>query len=139
MNVWRGVVGAFLCLAASAVVAAVVLAFIYLPRLLPHPPTPQADAFNRVDTITVVLTAVTVILAALAIVVTLVGVIGYLQIKKGAEKVAIVAAERVARDTAGPVATREAERLIAALEPGTTSADADAIAGSQANGGRNAG
>lgn len=136
---WRGVVGAFLCLAAAAFVAAVVLAFIYVPRLLPQPPAPPADAVNRADTITIILTAVTVILAALAIVLALVGVVGYLQIKKGAEKVAIAAAERVARDTAGPVAAREAERLIAALEPGTASADADAIAGSQANGGRNAG
>jgi hypothetical protein len=147
MGMWRGLVGGLLGLAAAALFAVVFVAFVYVPGLLPHPPVPPADAFTRADTITIVLTAVTVILAALAIVLALVGVFGYLQIKSAAkasarsvaEKAATEAAERIAREISTTVATREAEKYLATLQPGTTSADADAIAGAPANGGRDAG
>lgn len=112
--------------ACSVVIAAGLVALIYLPR---SPATAVIESPS--EFITIVLAAVTVVLAALAIVLAVAGAIGYVQIKNGAEaearKTAQDVATAVAEKVAGTIAARVAEAMVSQTA-GQDEATGDAFA-----------
>lgn len=111
MKFWDCVLWALRLLALASVIAAGIIAALYIPSWSPSPPANPEAAFTRAEFITIILTAVTVILAALAIVLALAGVVGYVQIKSAAEAEARKAAEARAEEVAARVAEQMAIKV----------------------------
>ncbi len=65
------------------------------------------------DLVAIMLTAISVILTAVTIIISLLAIFGFSAIKSASIDAAISRAETVARETAGPVAAREAQAAVA--------------------------